>query len=156
MIIPASHAHAAFLAAVHAASFPPGARWDEAVMVAQLGLPGVFALVDAAGGMVLARVAGESAEVLTLAVMPPARRRGCARALLAAALAEAARRGAGAMFLEVGTANHAARALYAEAGFVPVGQRRRYYPDGSDAMVLRATLDGSISESQSALEKNAL
>jgi ribosomal-protein-alanine N-acetyltransferase len=41
------------------------------------------------------------------------------------------------MFLEVAADNKAANALYAGAGFVQVGERRGYYPDGGDALVLR-------------------
>ena len=44
------------------------------------------------------------------------------------------------MFLEVATGNAAALALYARAGFVEVGRRRRYYADLADALVLRARL----------------
>jgi ribosomal-protein-alanine N-acetyltransferase len=44
------------------------------------------------------------------------------------------------MFLEVSEANGAARALYAAAGFEEAGRRRRYYADGSDALVLRRAL----------------
>jgi ribosomal-protein-alanine N-acetyltransferase len=49
-------------------------------------------------------------------------------------------RGAAAMFLEVSDRNLPARALYAAAGFAEVGRRRRYYADGSDALVLRRGL----------------
>jgi [ribosomal protein S18]-alanine N-acetyltransferase len=44
------------------------------------------------------------------------------------------------MLLEVAAGNAPARALYAAAGFAEVGKRRRYYPDGSDALVLAAAL----------------
>jgi ribosomal-protein-alanine N-acetyltransferase len=54
---------------------------------------------------------------------------------------EAGRRGAGALFLEVAGANAAARALYARMGFRDVGRRRRYYADGTDALVMRAALN---------------
>jgi len=50
------------------------------------------------------------------------------------------RRGATALFLEVATANVAAQSLYREAGLTEVARRRRYYPDGSDAIVLRMNL----------------
>jgi ribosomal-protein-alanine N-acetyltransferase len=60
--------------------------------------------------------------------------------LLAGAMAQAASLGATAMFLEVSERNEAARALYAAAGFVPAGRRRRYYADGTDALVLRRDL----------------
>jgi [ribosomal protein S18]-alanine N-acetyltransferase len=44
------------------------------------------------------------------------------------------------LFLEVATTNTGARALYRRTGLVEVGRRRRYYPDGSDAIVLRLNL----------------
>jgi ribosomal-protein-alanine N-acetyltransferase len=43
------------------------------------------------------------------------------------------------MFLEVGTENPAALALYAGLGFAKVGTRKGYY-DGRDALVLRLPL----------------
>jgi [ribosomal protein S18]-alanine N-acetyltransferase len=136
----ATQAHAALFAAIHAAAFPPAEAWGEDAMSLQLALPGVFGLLDGRGGMLLARVAAEDAEVLTLAVEPGARRRGVARTLLRAAITEARARGAAALFLEVATTNLAARSLYRQAGMGEVGQRRRYYADGSDAVVLRVKL----------------
>jgi [ribosomal protein S18]-alanine N-acetyltransferase len=100
----------------------------------------VFGLLDWRGGMLLARVAAEDAEVLTLAVEPGARRQGIARTLLLAAITEARARGATALFLEVATTNVAARELYRQAGLSEVAKRRRYYADGSDAIVLRMKL----------------
>ena len=133
-------ADAAALAAIHGAAFPPSEAWAEEAIGLQLGLPGVFGLVDAADGMVLARIAGEEAEVLTLAVVPARRCHGLGGALLDAALRQARDRGARAVFLEVSEANQTARGLYAAAGFVEIGRRRRYYADGTDALVLRAAL----------------
>jgi ribosomal-protein-alanine N-acetyltransferase len=68
------------------------------------------------------------------------RRAGLGAALVAAAMARAAAAGAAAMYLEVASGNGPARALYERAGFVRVGRRARYYPDGGDALVLRAAL----------------
>jgi ribosomal-protein-alanine N-acetyltransferase len=136
-MIRASPAHAGALAAIHAASFPPGERWGPDAFALQLALPGVFALLDPAGALILARVAADEAEILTLAVAPGARRQGRARALLAEAAAIAAAAGARALFLEVSEANAAARALYESSAFALAGRRPRYYPDGSDALVLR-------------------
>ena len=109
-------------------------------MTLQLGLAGAFGRIHPAGGRVLARIAAEEAEILTLAVAPAARRQGLGRALLLAAMEEAARRGAREMFLEVAAANPAARALYAACGFTEVGLRRGYYAGGGDALILRAPL----------------
>jgi ribosomal-protein-alanine N-acetyltransferase len=92
--------------------------------------------------MLLARITADEAEILTLAVAPAARRRGVGAALVDRAMQRAAAAGAGAMFLEVASGNQAARALYERAGFIRVGRRARYYPNGGDALVLRADLKG--------------
>jgi ribosomal-protein-alanine N-acetyltransferase len=133
-------AHAAAMSAIHKSAFPPGEAWGEDAIALQLEQRGGFGLVHPAGGFVLARVIADQAEIITLAVAPEARRAGLGAALLAAAMEEAARRGADALFLEVSVANDAARALYAGAGFIESGRRRRYYADGSDALVLAALL----------------
>ncbi len=88
--------------------------------------------------MILARVAADEAEILTLAVAPPSRRAGLGAALLRAAMRHAGRVGARTMFLEVAVTNGAARALYASFGFREAGLRRGYYIDGTDALVLRS------------------
>ncbi len=136
----ATLAHAAILAAVHATAFPPHERWGIDAISLQLALPGVFGFLHPRGGMLLARVTADEAEILTLAVEPRARRRGVGTTLLTKALAEAHRRGARAVLLEVSVGNTPARVLYDRAGFVEVGRRPRYYADGSDAMILRAVL----------------
>lgn len=128
------------LAALHAVSFGSGEHWDAAAIGVLLGMPGVFGLHIPGAGFVLARVAADEAEILTLAVIPPARRQGHAGALLAGAMAAALLLGATTMFLEVSAQNAAARGLYAQAGFTEVGRRGRYYADGSDALVLRRPL----------------
>jgi [ribosomal protein S18]-alanine N-acetyltransferase len=140
MIILATMAHATSLAAIHAASFPPLDAWGTDAIQLQLALPGVFGLIDERSGMLIGRIAAEDAEVLTLAVVPAARRQGVGGRLLQEAKALAASRGGSALFLEVATSNAAALALYRREGFVEVGRRRRYYADGSDALVMRATL----------------
>ncbi|HET6196746.1 MAG TPA: ribosomal protein S18-alanine N-acetyltransferase [Acetobacteraceae bacterium] len=141
MIVRASAAHAAALAAIHAAAFPPREAWGEEAISLQVALPGHIALIDESGGMLLGRLAADEAEVLTLAVAPSVRRQGIATALLRAAAAEMKARGAARLFLEVATGNAAALALYRREGFVEVGRRRRYYADRSDALVLRAALE---------------
>jgi ribosomal-protein-alanine N-acetyltransferase len=144
----ATAAHVAALATIHAAAFPPREAWGEDAISLQLALPGVFGLIDERGGMLLGRVAADQAEVLTLAVAPAVRRRGIAAGLLRGAKAEAAGRGAVYLFLEVSARNEAALALYRREGFTGLGRRRCYYPDGSDALVLRAELAGSPAASQ--------
>jgi ribosomal-protein-alanine N-acetyltransferase len=140
--------HAAVLADLHNASFPPGERWNATAFASLLEMPGVFGFLAVSGaaeeavpcGMVLARVAADEAEILTIAVTPSARRLGYGRRLLTAACLAAARAGARMMFLEVSAANDAARELYARGGFICVGRREGYYRDKTDALMLRAEL----------------
>lgn len=138
-------AHCDALAAIHKASFPRRQVWAVDAFALQLILPGVFGLIDPCGGLIMVRTVADEAEVLTLAVIPAMRRRGVAATLLRQAMTEAVARGAGALFLEVSTRNAAAQALYRRFGFTEVGRRRRYYPDGSDALVLRVELVAAAS-----------
>ena len=110
----------------------------------QLATPGAFGWIDERGGMILARVAADEAEILTLAVMPEARRNGIARRLMEAAIAEARRRSARSMVLEVGVLNVPAMALYAALGFAEVGRRSGYYAKGEDALILRKWFNGRL------------
>jgi ribosomal-protein-alanine N-acetyltransferase len=139
-MIAATAEDAPALAALHHAAFPPAERWGPDAIRLLLEMPGAFGLHLPGQGFVLARVAADEAEILTLAVVPTARRAGHGGALLAVAMAQAALRGAGMMILEVSAQNISARALYSAAGFAEVGRRARYYADGSDALVLRRAL----------------
>jgi ribosomal-protein-alanine N-acetyltransferase len=140
MIIRATEAHSTALAAIHAAAFPPREAWGADAIGLQLALPGAFGLVDDRGGMLIGRIAADEAEVLTLGVTPATRRQGIGRCLLQGARSLVVLRGGAALFLEVATSNSAALALYRREGFTEVGRRRRYYADGSDALVMRAAL----------------
>lgn len=125
------------LAAIHAEAF--AAPWDEAALTELLTSPGVFAVAEE-DGFILIRVVLDEAEILTLAVRPSARRAGLGVRLVEAAVMRAAALGAERMFLEVAEGNVAARALYARSGFVEMGRRRGYYShtDGrrEDALTL--------------------
>ncbi len=140
LLVVATPAHAEAMALLHGRAFAARERWGTDAIGLQLALPGAFGWIAPTGGMILARVAADEAEVLTLAVDPAVRRHGLGRALLGQALATARQRGASAIFLEVASGNSAARALYAGAGFVTVGHRRGYYQGGGDALVLRQPL----------------
>ena len=134
---------AAAMAAIHGASFAAGEAWSADAIALQLGLPGTFGFLDPAGGIILARVAGNEAEILTLAVLKAKRRRGIGSRLLREAVAAAAARGAEQIFLEVSEGNEAALRLYEAAGFRAVGRRRQYYANSMDALVMRAPLPGA-------------
>lgn len=79
----------------------------------------------------------------SLAVDPRARGRGVGRTLLLDVLAEAQRRGAAVVSLEVREDNAAARELYRSEGFHPSGIRPHYYADGARAMRMERIVGGA-------------
>ena len=90
-------------AAIHDAAMSAGTgdpAWDAASITALAVTPGTFGFLQLVGeaedpaGFVLARIAADEAEILTLAVVPAHRRRGIARGLMAAAAAAARQGGA--------------------------------------------------------------
>lgn len=85
------------------------------------------------------------ADVQTVGVAPEAQGRGVAGRLLGDLLAGADREGVTHTLLEVREGNEAALALYARLGFVVISRRPRYYPDGTDALVMRRPRPGSTS-----------
>ncbi len=87
------------------------------------------------------RVIDGEAEILTVGVIPSARRRGLGRELLRALLDEARRRAASEVFLEVRADNVGAQSLYETEGFAVLGRRRGYYDHGRmDAITMRLEL----------------
>ena len=135
---------AALLAEIHAEAFPANQAWGASALALMLGLPGHFGLIairqDQPIGFGLARASGPEAEIVTIAVRPMAQGQGVGRLLLDGIMAEAAKLGALELFLEVSEHNAAARALYRSVGAQETGRRRRYYADGTDALVLRIDL----------------
>ncbi|WP_306863959.1 ribosomal protein S18-alanine N-acetyltransferase [Arthrobacter bambusae] len=84
------------------------------------------------------------ADVQTIAVVPEFEGRGIGSAILAELLEEARRRGAVEVLLEVRADNPRAQALYVRFGFEQIHVRRRYYRDGTDALIMRLTLTEGI------------
>lgn len=126
----------AVLAGWHATSFPDA--WSAGSIRELFAGPGVFAFV-APNGFIIARAAGDEAEILTLAVPPAARRQGFGRALIQAAALYAEGLGARVLFLEVVTDNEPAVRLYTGLGFTAAGRRKAYYA-GRDADILTINL----------------
>nr|WP_184829834.1 ribosomal protein S18-alanine N-acetyltransferase [Jiangella mangrovi] len=83
---------------------------------------------------------GDPADVLTIAVAPSSQRGGVGTLLMTALEAEARRRGAGELLLEVRADNDPALAFYTRHGFERIAVRRRYYGGGRDGLVLRKWL----------------
>lgn len=133
MIRPATSDDVAGIVALEAEVFGVEA-WSTALVEAELVHGRGFV---AEGGYALTRLAGDVVDLQRIAVRPDARRGGLATALLDAACAQARADRADRMLLEVSETNEPALAFYAGAGFVEIDRRRRYYRDGSDAVVLR-------------------
>jgi ribosomal-protein-alanine N-acetyltransferase len=95
-------------------------------------------IVGYAGVMVVA--SGVDADVLTVAVLPEARRRGIARHFLDSLEKWSLMRGAPSMILEVGVNNSSAIALYETLDYSIINTRKNYYGPGLDAHVMRKRL----------------
>ncbi|MFD1931369.1 ribosomal protein S18-alanine N-acetyltransferase [Nonomuraea mangrovi] len=87
-------------------------------------------------------VAADQADVQTIAVLTERQREGVGSAMLTELLDEARRRAAQEIFLEVRADNPRARSVYERFGFEEIGVRRRYYDDGTDAIMMKRKLDG--------------
>jgi ribosomal-protein-alanine N-acetyltransferase len=138
------------LAQIHAASFAH--EWSVDELSALMGDRQVITLVarraNALGtrspiGFLLLRIAADEAEVLTVAVDPRRRSRGCGRNLMLEGFVRLVRRGVTRVFLEVDEGNASAVKLYRRLGFTDVGVRKGYYRQGnatSNALVMRLDL----------------
>jgi [ribosomal protein S18]-alanine N-acetyltransferase len=137
-------------AEIHAQAFSQAWSGDE--FAALLGQDGVFgfaarrvAAPDTSPlGIVLARLAVDEAEILTVAVSPAARGKGVGRLLMDAVLERLHAERANALFLEVEETNVPALALYRRLRFEEVGRRPAYYAgtDGkrTSALILKRAL----------------
>ncbi len=102
-----------------------------------IGMSGPGGRIAAAA---LARLTPDALAMMSVAVAPEARGRGLARTLVRELVARGRQAGSGRADLEVRKDNAAAIALYAGEGFAPVGLRRRYYHDGTDAVLMSLAL----------------
>lgn len=123
--------------------FGPGA-WSRAVYVGELAQRSRRYVVLEVGGQIVGYAGvdlGEQSEVMTIGVAPRHRRRGHGRRMLDHLVTLAREHGAGSVLLEVRASDAGAQALYAAAGFVPLGVRTNYYyAEGEDAVVMRLDL----------------
>lgn len=128
---------AEILSTLHADGFNGREHWSTSDFTTLLSLRGALCLLASVGGepagLLVARCIVDEAEILTIAVARPSRRRGVARALVQALQEHAQNNGVARIFLEVSVLNDAAKRLYLDTGFVSTGLRRHYYEDGSDA-----------------------
>lgn len=140
---PAQHSDVAALAELETSLFGDDA-WSSALVTDAVDGAHYGVLVALDGdengrliGYAMSTVAGDIADLLRIGVCPANQRRGIARQLLDQVVRDARIRGADRMLLEVSSASTAARAFYVSAGFTKIDQRKRYYSDGADALVLQ-------------------
>lgn len=155
---PLSPAMATLLGEMHARCFVgvAGADWSA---------PAIRTIVEATdariwlsratncpAGLLLARAAGDDAEILTFGVLPERRRGGHGSALMRAAAIWARAAGLERLVLEVAATNVPAQAFYGRCGFAEAGRRRAYYatPSGrEDALVMCASVAFVLNETHS-------
>ena len=117
------------MAALHASGF--SRPWQESDFIEHLANAydhsiGVFDGEQLAGFLIL-RCQAPQSEILTVTVAPGLKRKGIAKALLAAAIARARAKQVEVIFLEVAADNNPAIALYEHAGFFHYAERPGYY-----------------------------
>jgi [ribosomal protein S18]-alanine N-acetyltransferase len=131
------------LAELHAQAFSSTRAWSVSEFTDLTHQSGAVLAGDDRA-FALLRVTLDEAEVLTIATAPAHRRKGLARNALAQAEDAAQKAGATTIFLEVAEDNHAARALYAQAGYTQIGRRPNYYLPKDAAPVAALVLRKSL------------
>ncbi|WP_236021534.1 ribosomal protein S18-alanine N-acetyltransferase [Geomesophilobacter sediminis] len=91
-------------------------------------------------GYLCPKVVLDEGEILDVAVAESARGKGIGRLLVEHALSWCRERGAAVVLLEVRVGNDSAIELYRRMGFTESGIRKRYYEDGSDALLMQRPL----------------
>lgn len=141
----ASPDQAGRVAALHAQLFSPA--WSEESICALLDHPASTAFLAALPGQppttvgfVLAQLAADEAEILSIGVAPEWQRKGIGQRLVEG-VARAVRRADGkTLHLDVAADNDAAMELYRKTGFLGTGLRRGYYERPGAAPVDAVTL----------------
>jgi ribosomal-protein-alanine N-acetyltransferase len=93
-------------------------------------------------GFLVARITGDEAEILNMAVDPSHRRNGIGSALLTAAISAAWAQNAQNIYLEVRDSNSAAICFYRQHGFEKASERRGYYSSPTENAVVMKKLTG--------------
>lgn len=137
-VCPAAPSDIPAVAALERREFADGADEGMLSRLLDAGRGVIFIAVEngALLGCVWAYFVLDEGEIGGIAVAPEHRRRGVGEALLAALCAEAKRRNAAALLLEVRESNLAARRLYEKNGFETVGKRKNYYEKPTENAIL--------------------
>ena len=127
------------VAGLEAQVFPQ--PWPASVFTEEVKRSDRIYLVAESAGLVVGYAGAlrveEDAHIVTLAVDQSVRGQGLGKELMLRLIEAALDSGAVNLTLEVRVSNEAARRLYEEFGFEPVGLRRNYYRD-EDALIMWA------------------
>lgn len=139
-IIPMTQCHVPQVAALEKICFSD--PWSENSVAGELSNPLSCWLVCVENGTVLGYVGAQTVlgetDMMNLAVIPQARRRGIAESLILNLVEELKKQDSHCLSLEVRAPNAPARALYEKLGFAQVGRRPNYYRNPKeDALILR-------------------
>ena len=136
---------AAEIAQIHAQLFKPA--WSEESVRALLDHPASTAFIAMVGGapktcvgFVMAQLAADEAEILSIGVLKDWQRKGIGKRLVEGVARAAQRAEAKKLFLEVAADNDGAMELYRSAGFLGIGLRRGYYAREGQPAVDAVTL----------------
>lgn len=130
----------ALMSDIHATGFVPA--WGTEDMMGLLRQNNVFGFLaldigplikNRPLGFVLARIAADEAEILTIVVTTRARGRGVGRTLMKETLRKLYAERIAKLLLEVDETNHSALTLYRDLGFSQVGVRKGYYTHAEKA-----------------------
>lgn len=139
-ILPMTQCHVPQVAALEKICFSD--PWSENSVAGELSNPLSCWLVCVENGTVLGYVGAQTVlgetDMMNLAVIPQARRRGIAESLILNLVEELKKQDSYCLSLEVRASNAPARALYEKLGFAQVGRRPNYYRNPKeDALILR-------------------
>ena len=128
----------------------PEQFWEYDSVLSALSRPGCILIYSADSaeskewfGATLVDVGPYSADLLYVYVRPEARTKKIGRLLVERVFAElAAKKEIEALFLEVRISNVAAQKLYQKLDMELIGTRKRYYANGEDALIYKASFVG--------------
>ena len=118
--------------------------WTTEMMKSEYARGGFCGVLAEEDGEIVGYVCGftlfEDGELLKIAVGQESRDKGIGGLLLDAFAEKAISQGAERIFLEVRISNEPALGLYRSRGFEKTRIRKRYYPDGEDALEMKREL----------------
>ncbi len=145
-LVPLAEAQLDAIVGIERAAFAGRQPWSRAAFESELRQPQSLWRVALDGGAVAGygggRIGSGEFHLLNLATHPDHLRRGIGRALLRELLRLAADLGAPTAVLEVRPENLPALRLYESLGFIRIGERRGFYPDGGAALLMSLTAAG--------------